>query len=237
VCLDMLRSRRSRREEPLEAGPAEPPAPAEGIDPEREAVLADAVGPALMVVLDALGPAERLAFVLHDLFAVPFDEIAEVLGRSPAATRQLASRARRRIQGAEPVPAADLARRRTVVDAFLAASREGDFAGLLDLLAPDAELRGAPEWIRPGPDEVVRGADAVARVFSGSAKAALPATVDGEPCLVWMHRGEIRSVFAFAIEDGRIVGVDLIMDPAELADLDVQLVRGASGAARRAARD
>src|SRR3954454_8879393 len=136
VCLDMLRSRRSRREEPLDAGPAEPLGPAGGVDPEREAVLADAVGPALMVVLDALGPAERLAFVLHDLFAVPFDEIAEVLGRSPAATRQLASRARRRVQGVPAVPDADLARRRAVVDAFLAAARDGEFAALGDTLHP-----------------------------------------------------------------------------------------------------
>jgi RNA polymerase sigma-70 factor, ECF subfamily len=237
VCLDMLRSRRSRREEPLDTGPAEPPVATGDADPERAAVLADAVGPALMVVLDALGPAERLAFVLHDLFAVPFDEIAAVLGRSPAATRQLASRARRRVQGVEPAPAADLARRRAVVDAFLAASREGDFAALVDLLDPDVELRGAPEVVRPGSAELVRGADAVARVFAGRAKAALPATADGEPCLVWMYRGEIRSVFSFTIDDGRVTAVELITDPDQLGLLDVELVRGGPGAARRAGRD
>jgi RNA polymerase sigma-70 factor (ECF subfamily) len=223
VCLDMLRSRRSRREEPLETGPVEPVDA--GPDPEREAVLADSVGPALLVVLDALAPAERLAFVLHDLFAVPFDEIAEVLGRSPAATRQLASRARRRVRGAEVSAEADLARRRAVVEAFLAASRSGDFAALVALLDPDVLVRADAAAVRTGADEVVRGADAVARTFAGRAKAARPALLDGDPGLVWMQGGQVRVVFAFAIDPtddgGRIVGVELLADPDLIGHLEV----------------
>jgi RNA polymerase sigma factor (sigma-70 family) len=222
VCLDMLRSRRSRREEPLEAGPVEQADP--GSDPERDAVLADSVGPALLVVLDALAPAERLAFVLHDLFAVPFDEIADVLGRSPAATRQLASRARRRVRGAEASPEADLARRREVVGAFFAASRGGDFDALVALLDPDVELRADPSTVRMGGSEpLVRGPDAVARSFAGRAKAARPALIDGDPGLVWMYRGEIRVVFAFTVDDDRIVAVELLSEPDQLRAFDIVL--------------
>ena len=224
VCLDMLRSRRSRREEPIPDGLPEPVAGDERADPERAALLADSVGPALLVVLDALAPAERLAFVLHDLFAVPFDEIATVLGRSPAAARQLASRARRRVQGA-PAPAADLARRRAVVDAFLAASRSGDFDALVALLDPDVEAHADAAAVRSGADERVTGVDAVARTFAGRARAARPALVDGEPALVWLQGGRPRVVFAFTVgEDDRVLAVDLISDPDTLRAMTVELL-------------
>jgi RNA polymerase sigma-70 factor (ECF subfamily) len=222
VCLDMLRSRRSRREESLDVAPVEPTGAIEAIDPEREAVLADAVGPALLLVLDRLGPAERLAFVMHDLFAVPFDEIATVLGRSPAATRQLASRARRRVQGAEATPEADLARRREVVDAFLAAAREGDFAALVDLLDPEAALEPDPPTLRMGGPGRVRGASAVAKAFSGGARALRRAVVDGQPGLVFTVRGKIVVVFAFTFEGERIIGIEQISDPETVEQLAVQ---------------
>src|SRR5712692_3270342 len=171
VCLDMLRSRKSRREESLSAHLPEQIVSGEaGTDPEHEAVLADSVGPALLLVLETLAPAERLAFVLHDMFAVPFDEIAPMVGRSPAAARQLASRARRRVQGAATVPDTDRVRQREVVGAFLAASRGGDFAALLALLDPDVGLRADPEAVRVGAAKEVRGATAVANTFSGRAR-------------------------------------------------------------------
>src|SRR5437588_645109 len=198
VCLDMLRSRKSRREEPLGAHVPEPFVSAEdGIDPEHEALLADSVGPALLVVLETLAPAERLAFVLHDMFAVPFDEIAAIVGRSPAAARQLASRARRRVQGAGTEdPPADRARQRAVVDAFLAASRGGDFDALLALLDPDVVLRADQAAVRSGGiAEEVRGAAAVAETFAGRARAAQPALVDGAVGLAWAPGGHPKAVF------------------------------------------
>src|SRR5919106_824032 len=162
VCLDMLRSRRSRREEPLETHMPEPiVSRADGMDPEQEALLADSVGLALLVVLESLTPAERLAFVLHDMFAVPFDEIGPMVGRSPTAARQLASRARRRVQGAATVPDPDLPRQREVVDAFFAAAREGDFDALVAVLDPDVVLRSDGGAARPDATRVVRGAPAV----------------------------------------------------------------------------
>ena len=222
VCLDMLRSRRSRREEPMADGLPEPAMPVtEHADPERAALLADAVGPALLIVLDALAPAERLAFVLHDMFAVPFDEIAEVLGRSPAAARQLASRARRRVRGAEPVPEVDRARHHAIVTAFLAASRRGDFAALVDLLDPEVEARADAATVAAGAEKWVRGADAVARTFAGRARAARFALVDGVPGLVWMQGGQARVVFAFTVEADRVVAIDLLSDPDELRHLDL----------------
>src|SRR5205823_5371102 len=176
VCLDMLRSRKARREVPLGARVPDPVVSrADGAGPEHQALLADSVGLALLVVLETLAPAERLAFVLHDLFAVPFDEIAAIVGRSPAAARQLASRARRRVQGAAPVPDADLIRQRAVVDAFLAASRDGDFDALLALLDPDVALRADPAAVQVGAPSAVRGAAAVAETFSGRAQFAQPA--------------------------------------------------------------
>jgi RNA polymerase sigma-70 factor (ECF subfamily) len=242
VCLDMLRSRTSRREDPLPDD--ERVAPEAG--PEGEAVLADSVGAALLVVLDTLPPAERLAFVLHDLFAVPFDEIGTVLGRSPAAARQLASRARRRVQGAgadEPDPdavesgglaadddggGADAAtpdpagRRREVVTAFLTASRGGDFTALLELLDPEAVVLADAAAVIAGAEAEVRGAAAVAATFVGRAKAARLALLDGEPGLIWTHRGEVRMAFAFTVLDGRIAGIELIADPARIAAMGVE---------------
>src|SRR3989441_2176922 len=195
VSLDMLRSRTSRREEQFGDSVTEPPASHdERVDPEHEAVLADSVGLALLVVLDTLGPAERLAFVLHDMFAVPFDEIASILGRSPAAAKQLASRARRRVQGAasDDDIETDVTRQREVVDAFLAASRGGDFDALLALLDPDVVLRADPTAVQMGAAEEVHGAAAVAETFSGRARAAQPALVNGEAGLVWAPGGAPR---------------------------------------------
>jgi RNA polymerase sigma factor (sigma-70 family) len=223
VSLDMLRSRTSRREDVWDADPLD--APADTAGPEDEALLADAVGPAMLVVLDTLAPGERVAFVLHDLFAVPFDDIAPVLGRSSAATRQLASRARRRIRGAAADPAADLARRRAVVEAFLAASRKGDFAALLNLLDPDAVLRADAGAAASGAAPLVLGATAVAETFSGRAKAARLALVDGEPGLVWSQGGTVRVVFAITIDEDRITGIELLADAETLATLDVELTR------------
>jgi RNA polymerase sigma factor (sigma-70 family) len=225
VCLDMLRSRKSRREEPLGAHVPEPFVSAEdGIDPEHEALLADSVGPALLVVLETLAPAERLAFVLHDMFAVPFDQIAPIVGRSPAAARQLASRARRRVQGADTVPEADLTRQREVVDAFLAASRGGDFDALLALLDPDVVLRADPAAVNAGASREVRGAPAVAGTFSGRARFAQPALVDGAVGAVWAPGGRPRVVFGFTITGGKIVELDLVADPARLSRLDLAVL-------------
>jgi RNA polymerase sigma factor (sigma-70 family) len=231
VCLDMLRSRKSRREEPFGAEVPEPIATGEsGSDPEQEAVLADSVGLALLVVLQTLAPAERVAFVLHDLFAVPFAEIATVVERSPAAARQLASRGRRRVQGGSADAEVDPARRREVVEAFLTAARDGDFAGLLTVLDPDVELRAdrvavAAAKANPGaPDveETVHGAEAVARVFSGRARMARPALLDGMPGVVYAPGGRVFSAFDIVIVDGRIAAIEMIADPDVLAELDVE---------------
>lgn len=214
VCLDMLRSRRARREEPI--GPATPEPAAEG-DPEREAALADSVGLALLVVLERLAPAERLAFVLHDLFAVPFDEIAPIVERSPEAARQLASRARRRVQGGEAAP--DRERQKAVLSAFLAASRGGDFGALLSVLDPQVVFRADAAAVRLGSLAQVRGADAVAKTFVGRATGAQPALVDDGLGLVVVVGGQLRIVLRFTIEDERVVGVEAIGDPDRLAAL------------------
>ena len=222
VCLDMLRSRKSRREEPLGAPLPDPIVGREdGTDPEHEALLADSVGLALLVVLETLAPAERLAFVLHDMFAVPFDEIAPIVGRSPAAARQLASRARRRVQGAATVPDADLTRQREVVDAFLAASRDGDFDALLAVLDPDVVLRADPAAVDAGASREVRGAAAVADTFSGRARFAQPALVNGAAGAVWAPGGRPRVVFGFTITRGKIVAIDMLADPERLRQLDL----------------
>jgi RNA polymerase sigma-70 factor (ECF subfamily) len=222
VCLDMLRLRTSRREDPMGAQLPELIVPrAEGSDPEHEAVLGDSVGLALLVVLEALTPAERLAFVLHDLFAVQFDEIAPIVGRSPAAARQLASRARRRVQGASADSETDRTRQWEVVDAFLAASRGGDFDALLALLDPDAVLRADRAAVQVGATEEVRGARAVAETFAGRARAARPALINGSAGLVWSRGGQPRVVFDFTIANGRIVAIDLIADPLRLEQLDL----------------
>lgn len=217
VCLDMLRSRRARREEPI--GPATPEPAAEG-DPEREAALADSVGLALLVVLERLAPAERLAFVLHDLFAVPFDEIAPIVERSPEAARQLASRARRRVQGGEAAP--DRERQKSVLSAFLAASRGGDFAALLSVLDPQVVFRADAAAVRLGSLAQVRGAEAVAKTFVGRATGAEPALVDDGLGLVVAVGGRLRVVLRFTIEDGRVVGVEAIGDPDRLAALSLE---------------
>ncbi|MGR6964047.1 sigma-70 family RNA polymerase sigma factor [Geodermatophilus sp. URMC 61] len=218
VALNQLRARASRREDPLDDAP---PSRLHAVaDPAEEAVLADSVGLALLVVLDQLAPAERLAFVLHDLFDVPFDEIAPIVDRSPAAARQLASRARRRVRGAEPPDATQ--RRREVVAAFLDASRNGDFSALLQLLHPEAVLRSDAVATRMGADAEVSGATAVARFFSGRARAARLVLVDGTPGAVWSLRGTPQVVFAFTVEDGVVTAIDLLADPATLADLDLQ---------------
>jgi RNA polymerase sigma factor (sigma-70 family) len=228
VCLDVLRSRSTRREDPLP----------EQVDdlhvegPEDQTVQADAVGAALLVVLDTLGPTERMAFVLHDLFGVPFDDIAPIIDRTPAAARQLASRARRRVQGAPTVN--DHARQRLVVDAFLTASRNGEFTQLVELLDPDAVMRadsfsvdlaaqnashGAP-LLQPE----VRGADAIARVFNGRAQESAPALIDGEIGFAWAPAGKARSVFVLTIRDGRVVAIEQHGAPDVLAGMKIELL-------------
>ena len=228
VCLDMLRTRTSRREDPLEAHLPDPTVShADGIDPEHEALLADSVGLALLVVLGSLGPAERLAFVLHDMFAVPFEEIAPIVGRSPAAARQLASRARRRVQGAAPVPDPDMARQRQVVDAFLAAARGGDFDALLAVLDPDVVLRADRGAVPAGGLTQVHGAAAVAGqalTFARFAYSAHPALVNGAAGVVNTADGQPVSVMSFTITRGKIVAIDILADPDRLRRLDLTVL-------------
>src|SRR6185312_2239974 len=226
VALDMLRSRRARREEPLGPRIPEPIVSSEdGVDPEHQALLADSIGLALLVVLETLGPAERLAFVLHDMFGVPFDEIAPIVGRSPAATRQLASRARRRVQGATPPADPDVAGQRRVVDAFLAAARGGDLDALVAMLDPEVVLRVD----RDGTTEV-RGAAAVGervRSFASQARFARPALVNGGPGFVVAPPGRPPvAVAGFTVARGAIVEIDLLADPARLRDLDLTVLDG-----------
>jgi RNA polymerase sigma factor (sigma-70 family) len=227
VCLNMLHSRRSRGEEPLGPHLPDPIVSREDeVDPEHEALLADSVGLALLVVLETLAPAERLAFVLHDMFEVPFDEIAHIVSRSPAAARQLASRARRRIRGAT-VPDTDVARQREVVDAFLAASRNGNFDALVAVLDPDVTLRADRGAIPPGASRVVRGARAVAEhalTFAELARFARPALVNGAAGLVVASRGRPFSVMGFTVAGGRIVEIDILADPARLRRLDLAVL-------------
>ncbi|MEU5978135.1 sigma-70 family RNA polymerase sigma factor [Streptomyces sp. NPDC047315] len=228
VCLNMLRSRSQRAEEPLGVRLPDPVVDrAEPKDPEHEAVLADSVGLALLVVLETLAPAERLAFVLHDLFAVPFDEIAPIVGRTPAATRQIASRARRRVQGT-PAPDADLAGQRAVVDAFLTAARGGDFAGLLAILDPDVVVRTDWGALRPG--SVVRGADTVAGnaiTYTRLAGSARPALINGAAGFVaYTPHGTPLSVMAFTITDGKIVEIDSLAGADRLAGIDLTALDG-----------
>ncbi|MDQ6715634.1 MAG: sigma-70 family RNA polymerase sigma factor [Actinomycetota bacterium] len=224
VSLDMLRSRRTRREDPLDHLLEVPSTSDADADPEQAAVLADAVGPALLVVMDTLQPTERLAFVLHDLFGVPFEEIAGIVDRSPAAVRQLASRARRRVQGVAPDPAPDVSRRRQVVDAFLAAARGGDFEALLVLLDPDATLHADQMAAQAGAPAELRGARAVAAMLSGRAKAARPALIDRVPGAVWAPGGTPRVVFAFTITGGRVARIDMLSDPQRLARMDIEIL-------------
>jgi RNA polymerase sigma-70 factor (ECF subfamily) len=228
VCLDVLRSRKSRREEPLDPNAAEPiTRRSDGSDPEEDALLGDSVGLAMIVVLEMLSPAERVAYVLHDVFDVPFDDIARVVARSPAAARQLASRARRRIRGAATVPDADLSRRRHVVEAFLAASRDGDFDALLAVLDPDVVLRADDGAVEAGASAETRGAAAVAEIFSGRARAARPAMVDGSAGLVWAPGGQPRIVFSFTIVSGKIVEINLTADPERIRKFNVEVMPNA----------
>ncbi|MFC4470893.1 sigma-70 family RNA polymerase sigma factor [Streptomyces xiangluensis] len=226
VCLDMLRSRTSRREDPLpeQEGKVRLPDPVVGglatSNPEQEILVADSVGIALMVVLETLSPAERLAFVLHDMFDVPFDEIAPVLGRNSASTRQLASRARRRVQGAAPSADADITRKREVVNAFLTASRGGDFEALLAVLDPEVVARSdggtlVPSVLRRGAADVASQAITFAR-FAADVRLVL---VNGTPGVVSFAEGRPLSVMSFTIRDGRITALDILTDPSRLATL------------------
>jgi RNA polymerase sigma-70 factor (ECF subfamily) len=223
VCLDMLRSRSSRREEPLEShGDA---AANDGVvDPEHEAVLADSIGLAMLVVLDTLTPAERVAFVLHDMFAVPFEEIGPIVGRTPTAARKLASRARNRVQGASPAGEPDAARHRRIVEAFLAAARGGEFDALLALLDPDAVVRADAAAVAMGAVAEVRGAGPVAETFAGRARAAQPALLGGRLGLLWAVGGRPRMAFTFTIEADAIVAIDLVADPERIEALHPELL-------------
>jgi RNA polymerase sigma-70 factor, ECF subfamily len=228
VSLNMLRARRARPEEP--AGPHMPDPIVDRpdqTDPEHEALLADSVGVALLVVLDMLSPAERLAFVLHDIFAVPFDDIAPIVERSPEAARQLASRARRRVQGERTLPDTDLARQREVVDAFQAAARSGDFEALLSVLDPDVVVRADQGAVNAGALRIVRGAEAVARQAMGYASLemlARPALVNGVAGAVAMRDGEVLSVGAFTVRGGKVVALDILADPERLRALDLTIL-------------
>ena len=231
VCLNMLQARRARPEEPAGTHPPELPAAAyqDAQDPGDQVLLADSVGQALLVVLDTLSPAERVAFVLHDMFAVPFEDIAPIVGRSPAAARQLASRARRRVQGTAPAleaPAADGARQRELVAAFLAASQRGDFAALLELLDPGVVYRADQAGTRMGAPAEVHGTADVARIFSGRAQAAQLALVNGTAAIVWAPAGQPRVVFTFTITCGKITAIDMTADPGHLSQLDVAILHG-----------
>jgi RNA polymerase sigma factor (sigma-70 family) len=230
ISLSMLRSRNSRREQPLDVHVPEPIVDrADGTDPEHETLLADSVGLALLVVLEKLSPAERLAFVLHDIFAVPFDEIARIVDRSPDAARQLASRARRRVRAENTVPDADLDAQREVMDAFLAAARDGDFDRLVAVLHPDVVLR--VDFGRAGSREV-RGAEAVAgraAAFGGAGLVTHPALVNGVAGAVSTRHGKPFSVGGVTVRGGRIVAMDILADPERLAQLDLSVLEEAEG--------
>jgi RNA polymerase sigma factor (sigma-70 family) len=230
VCLNMLRSRKTRSETPLETHVPDPiVSPEVGVDPEQEALLGDSVGLAMLVVLDSLAPAERVAFVLHDVFAMPFDEIAPIVGRTPAAARQLASRARRRVQGA-PVPDVDLDGQWAVVDAFLAAARAGDFEGLVAVLDPEVVLRSDGGVARPGLVSLVRGAQTVAEqamTFRQFTETATRILVNGIPGgVAWTPDGQPFAVVAMTVRRERIVRIDILADPDRLAELDLTVIAG-----------
>jgi RNA polymerase sigma factor (sigma-70 family) len=230
VCLDMLRSRTARREQPLGVHVPDPVLlPDAGADPEQQALLADAVGLALQVVLQELAPAERLAFVLHDMFAVPYGQIAAVVDRSPNAVRLLASRARRRVQAAAAVPDADLAAQRKVVDAFFAASRTGDLDALVALLDPDVVARADFGAAHPGASRQVRGARAVAEqavMFARLAPFVRPAVVNATAGAIVARHGEVTTIMAFIVRNGKITEIDILADTARLRRLDRYFVSG-----------
>ncbi|CAG7638777.1 sigma-70 family RNA polymerase sigma factor [Paenibacillus allorhizosphaerae] len=219
ICLDMLRSRKSRREESIETHlPDMFVSHEDRFDPEQEALLADSVGLALLVVLDHLNPAERITFVLHDIFAIPFTEIAPIVGKSETAARQLASRARRRVQGAAAASDTDLARQRELVDAFLAAAHAGDFDALVAALDPDVVLR---DDRRTAASQVTRGANALAKQIAGRANAAQSALVNGSAGVIVAPRGRLLYVLQFTMKNDKIAEVDLISDPARIRRLDL----------------
>lgn len=224
VCLNLLRSRKLRQEQPLEIHTPDPiVSTADGGDPEHAAMVADSVGLALLVVLDSLSPAERVAFVLHDIFIVPFEEVAQIVESSPAAARQLASRARRRVDEA-PTPDADLARQREVVDAFFAAARHGDFDSLVAVLDPDVVLRSDGGRGRQSINQIIRGGAKLASqaiMFAQGAPFAQSAIVNGAAGVVVMRDGKPLSVMGFVVRDNRIVAIDVLADPARLAKLDL----------------
>lgn len=223
VCLDRLGSSTARHERPTDVAVDESTTSVAGeADPEREAMLTESVGRALDVVLRTLGPTERLVFVLHDMFAVSFDELAPVVDRSPAAVRQIASRARRRVQGGSPAPEADRARQRGVVQAFLAASREGRFDDLLTLLDPHVVLRSDATAVGMGGVGEARGSATVAGFFAGKAQGAVPAFVDGAPGAVVLVDGRTRLVLSFVVTD-RILGIEVVADPDQIAGLDLSV--------------
>jgi RNA polymerase sigma factor (sigma-70 family) len=224
ICLDMLRSRKSRREESLEASEPITNQQEGGIDPEQEVLLADSVGLALLVVLDTLNPAERLAFVLHDIFAVPFDEIAPIVERSETATRQLASRARRRVRGEAMEPDANLTYQQELVEAFLAASRSGNFDALLALLDPNVVFRHDPTAVPVGASREIHGAQAVARQFSGRAQKTQAALVNGSIGVVVAPGGKLRLVLNLTIADGKIAEINAISDPARLSQITLAIL-------------
>ena len=228
VCLDMLRSRKARREEALDTEVVEPVVDTDrSVNPEEEAQLADSVGLALLVVLDTLAPAERVAFVLHDVFDVSFDEIASIVGRTPGAARQLASRARRRVRGEETVSAPELQKQRVVVDAFLAALRSGDFEGLLAVLDPDVVVHLGPGAGAPGAPREIRGAENWARgavAFSHLAQFVQPAIINGTVGLVFAARGRLSRALTFTFANGKIVEAEITADPAQLKQLDVAVL-------------
>ena len=233
VCLDMLRSRGSRREESLSAQVSEPVAPRQpATDPEQEALLADSVGLALLVVLDRLTPAERLAFVLHDLFAMSFDEIAPIIRKSTTAARQLASRARRRVQGAGSAADADLAQQRPVVDRFLAAVRTGDFEALMNVLDPDLVVHLDATAARPGAPREVHGAETwakgavvFAQAFGNLARATTPSLIDGKLGLISAPGGRLSRALNLVIKNGRVAEIEIIADPARLGELNLAILR------------
>jgi RNA polymerase sigma-70 factor (ECF subfamily) len=225
ICLDMLRTRKSRREEQLSPHVSEPAADNENGEQE----VADSVGAALLIVLDTLTPAERLAFVLHDMFAVPFEDIAPIVGRQPAAARQLASRARRRVQGASAksdgeMPEADLSRQRVIVDAFLAASKNGDFEALLSVLDPEVVFRSDAVAVKMGGAAELRGAEAVANTFKGRAQAAQPAVVDGAMAIAVVFGGRLRLILELQIVGDRIAAIQAVADPDRLQGFDVAML-------------
>jgi RNA polymerase sigma factor (sigma-70 family) len=227
VALSTLRTRKRRREQPLDVHVPDPIVdPVEGTDPERETLLADSVGLALLVVLEMLTPAERVAFVLHDMFAVPFDDIAPIVERSPDATRQLASRARRRVRGAAPPPDADLAAQWKLVDAFVAAARDGDFDGLVAILDPDVVLRS--DGGRLGPSQHIRGADKVANqavIWSRVDLTMRPVLINGAAGMVTFLDGKPFSIAAVTVRNGKIAEVDFLVDPERIARLDLDVLR------------